>query len=290
MIALALALTAVLPGFGTYTTKGGATAHWDTATFCYEMSDALPADVDLDRAEGLLSTAVRTWTTLPCAPKSLEYRGRTLKTHVDPDRGSGNTVVWVTDPANWIHSSTYYALTTLQAQPDDGVIVDADLEVNWGGHVFSMQDPCPTGAVDLWNVLTHEAGHLMGLNHSDVPQATLFHESGSCDTHMRDLDQDDIDGYCWLAATYPPTEAVAPCRAEADGADVEAVDVPGADGAAPDADESGADAEPGTVVVSGGGGCAAGPGAYAPGWAMGLLLVALAGLRPFLRHRQGVGG
>ncbi len=270
-----LLFAGLLPGFATYTTSQGATAHWDTATFCYEMSDAVPEGVDVEVVEGLLSSALRTWTDLDCAPKTLTYQGRTPKTHVDPDQGSGNTVVWVADPADWVHSASYYALTTLTARSADGVILDADLEVNGGGHPFSLTNECPEGSIDLWNTLTHEAGHLMGLDHASLPQATMYGHSSPCDLHMRDLDPDDVDGYCWLAASFPPTEQTAPCASD-DAAPEPALDVvaPG-DQAQPEPDaaaEAPAAAE---------GGCAAGTRAQAAGTASYVLL--LAGLVALLR-------
>ena len=277
-----LLLAALLPGFTPYHTSTGATAHWDTATFCYEMSDALPPAVDLDRVEGLLSTAIRTWADLACAPKEVRYQGRTPKTHVDPAEGSGNTVVWITDPADWTHVPGYYALTTVTVQRADGVVLDADLEVNWGRHAFWWADnTCPTDRIDLWNTLTHESGHLMGLDHSDVPGATMGPSAGFGDCYMRDLAEDDVDGYCWLAANFPPTEKVVPCRAEPTDAEAAPeVDEPG-----PDRVEAEADA---TVEAEGGGGggCAEGQGTPRSALTViGLAIVALALRRAASRTR-----
>ena len=57
-------------------------------------------------------------------------------------------------------------------EPDlDGQIVDTDIDLNAVGYRFvDGSKPLSTGdrrsPVDLWNVLTHELGHVMGLDHT----------------------------------------------------------------------------------------------------------------------------
>lgn len=58
------------------------------------------------------------------------------------------------------------------AEPDvDGQIVDTDIDLNAVGYRFvDGSIPLPSGekrpVVDLWNVLTHELGHVQGLDHT----------------------------------------------------------------------------------------------------------------------------
>jgi hypothetical protein len=60
----------------------------------------------------------------------------------------------------------------------------------------------------LLSILTHEAGHFLGLAHSPLPNATMyaFYEQGTND--WRTLSDDDIAGICSI---YPPDRAALPC-------------------------------------------------------------------------------
>ncbi len=69
-----------------------------------------------------------------------------------------------------------------------------------------MSEPLSVGdlepnAVDLDSLLTHEAGHLLGLGHTRDPAATMYpgYELGSVE--LRTLAADDVAGVCSI---YPP--------------------------------------------------------------------------------------
>lgn len=265
-----LVLATLAPAWTPYTTSVGATVHWDTATFCYELGDNVPEPWPVAHVEALVRGSVEAWTTLACAAKVLRYDGLVDERAVAPATGSGNTILWIDHAADWRWSPTAYAMTTLTARRSDGVILDADLEVNVAGHVFSLTEECPVDRVDLRNTLTHEAGHLMGLDHSQDPEATMFGAADPGTTFMRDLAADDVEGYCWLAATFPPTEQVAPCAPPApDEAGVETVEASDAATAAE------ASAEGSDVLEGGGGGDGCGIGHAGRGGALGVLFVLL---------------
>jgi hypothetical protein len=68
------------------------------------------------------------------------------------------------------------AITTVSyinkaGDPNDGQIVDADIELNAVNNIFFNADkgkaPAdPRNPADLWNTLTHEMGHMQGLDHT----------------------------------------------------------------------------------------------------------------------------
>jgi hypothetical protein len=67
------------------------------------------------------------------------------------------------------------AITTVSyvnkaGDPNDGQIIDADIELNAvNNHFFNKDtDPTPTdrNPADLWNTLAHEMGHMQGLDHT----------------------------------------------------------------------------------------------------------------------------
>jgi hypothetical protein len=131
------------------------------------------------------------------------------------------------------------ALTTLFWSTSTGKIVDGDIEIN--AHTFSWADrvahPELTYSYDLQNVLTHEFGHLLGLDNpcfipggggtrpndntgqpvpdcatapASVQATTLFPSTAPGDLEKRTLEPDDRAGLC---AIYPA--AASPCPAGA---------------------------------------------------------------------------
>jgi hypothetical protein len=60
----------------------------------------------------------------------------------------------------------------------------------------------PSDGYDYLSIMTHEAGHFLGLAHSADEDATMFARYLPGRTKMRDLMRDDVEGIC---AVYPPT-------------------------------------------------------------------------------------
>jgi len=136
------------------------------------------------------------------------------------------------------HSADAIALTTVQHVVSTGEIVDADMELNgWNGSLAAptgfyftcaspgagITVPCPSfGAsnciqYDVRSTVTHEAGHMLGLDH--VCRTSRTPGSGDCpaggsvmaptaepgDTDKRTLRQDDVSGVCTIYPTGGPT-------------------------------------------------------------------------------------
>jgi hypothetical protein len=116
-------------------------------------------------------------------------------------------------------------------KPNDGIIRDADIEINGVDFAVGVcTDPgvCTTGGTmstvsDLANTLTHEVGHLLGLDHTcwdlqgpppndneghpvplcsptptdpKVTEATMYNYQNSGEIKKRSLEPDDIAGVC----------------------------------------------------------------------------------------------
>jgi hypothetical protein len=145
-----------------------------------------------------------------------------------------NNMVFRVD--NWTYDPSALAITTVFAQQSDGIILDADVELNaaaghfkWGDLVAGIGTD--GGAEDLQNTLTHEFGHLLGLDHNCflpgnthratddmgvpipecdradavVQEATMFAAVTRGDIDRRTLAADDIAGVC---AVYPTSQGV----------------------------------------------------------------------------------
>jgi hypothetical protein len=81
------------------------------------------------------------------------------------------------------------------------------MEIN-SGQPLSTSDIVVPNGYDLQSIITHEAGHFMGLAHSFDPNATMWAHYSAGTESFRDLSDDDIDGICTV---YPPTTAVNVC-------------------------------------------------------------------------------
>ncbi len=101
------------------------------------------------------------------------------------------------------------ALTSMTYDDITGEIFDADVEINSANNLITTGDT-NIGA-DLVSIVTHEAGHFLGLAHSEKATATMFGNYSPGDPFMRDLDPDDVAAIC---AAYPQGRPVASSSCE----------------------------------------------------------------------------
>ena len=90
------------------------------------------------------------------------------------------------------------AITITTYREENGEIIDADM-------LFNMYDFEWISGYDavLRNVMTHEFGHLLGLGHSDIEEATMHGSSEPGEISKETLDEDDING---INELYPHRE------------------------------------------------------------------------------------
>jgi len=127
----------------------------------------------------------------------------------------------------WEFDPGVIAMTTVTSSNCSGRILDADIEFNAASFRFTAVDGprCDkagqSGCVemDLQNTLVHEIGHLIGLDHSDDRDATMFRSASAGETNKRVLGHDDRAALC---AVYPQGQAARTCGAAASPAECEA--------------------------------------------------------------------
>jgi len=128
----------------------------------------------------------------------------------NPDRGNANIVLFREDDWPYIGAANAIGLTTTRFDKKTGDLWDADIELNGVTATISIGDPI-TGD-DLLSVLTHEAGHFLGLSHSLNQTATMrpIYDPARDGDDFRSLAPDDIAGIC---EAYPPARqpATASC-------------------------------------------------------------------------------
>lgn len=130
-------------------------------------------------------------------------------------RTNENVVSYVENWPDSLAGSDVVALTSVVYAIDSGEILDADIRMN-ADH-FKWQNITQKGAdfavVDVQNIMTHEVGHFLGLEHStdgnyrgqhSAQEATMFANTYPNETKRRVLDADDKAG---VRAIYPVASA-----------------------------------------------------------------------------------
>ncbi|MFA6034851.1 MAG: matrixin family metalloprotease, partial [Myxococcota bacterium] len=125
-------------------------------------------------------------------------------TGYDPEgKDNINLVVWRFE--GWSQPPLDYpksalAITTNVFYDKTGEVVKSDIEVNGEDYEWKVVEGPDKDHMDIQNTMTHEAGHVLGLGHSDDPNAVMYYSVKPGETSKRVLAQDDIDGVC---AIYP---------------------------------------------------------------------------------------
>lgn len=166
--------------------------------------------VPFDDIEQLMRTSFAVWTTTDCGggehPRiEIDDLGSAGCAKVEYNQHGGNVNVVIFRDQEWPHqdegggSTDTIALTTVTYDVVKGDIFDADMEINSFQNQFTTSDTMVD--VDLRSVLTHEAGHFLGLAHTSVTTATMFPNYDNGTKNLRTLDDDDQQAIC---NAYPP--------------------------------------------------------------------------------------
>jgi hypothetical protein len=206
----------------------GATVFWETRSVPVMVHEACSLDITpTELCIDAVRQALSAWDQVGCSDFSFVDSGLTQDARAGYDwrrpEANQNVVVWREGRADdildrWVHQSSALAITTVTFSSYSGAILDADVEVNGApgsSREYTFQicnGPGCTGN-DIQNTLTHEAGHMLGLDHPPASEAgasetTMYGSAPLGETGKRSLAQDDENGLCDI---YPNGQATQPC-------------------------------------------------------------------------------
>jgi Matrixin len=192
--------------------------------------------LDQDAGEGLrssLSRAIDSWLNVRCGEDgALGFGGspgeggaggaggESAETTPEPPAGgsapylqiklvesAGAIVIRPRTGSDWPYEPNVAAKTTLEFGLTSGTITGAVLELNFANFRF-VENPRESDELSSDAVLTHEMGHVLGLDHTRTRGATMEAEtSSSYSEHLSSLELDDSEAIC---AIYPPLETEPP--------------------------------------------------------------------------------
>ena len=184
----------------------GVPLFWRNACVGYSITAGGSKKISYEDAANNLSQAFTRWTGASCPADdkghtrpSIDVRdlGPAACNKVEYHGNVPNQNLILFRDESWTHGDQVLGLTTVNYAPSNGEIYGADMELNtYGMDPLKTADPVGPNDYDFLSVVTHEAGHFLGMGHSDVKQSTMYASYRPGQTVQRDLQPDDIEGIC----------------------------------------------------------------------------------------------
>jgi len=155
-------------------TRAGAVVHWTRAEITIGL-DSSASSQHLDHLDTVqaLQGATMAWNRIPASQPRFRFT-------IDPDRDV--TIRFCR--GTWHGDNIDLGSTRFEANPQDGSVSAATVELNECNHRFAPPGERVPAANDLQAVMTHELGHVLGLNHSDSANAVMFPSGNGLTTRI----------------------------------------------------------------------------------------------------------
>jgi hypothetical protein len=150
------------------------------------------------------------------------FRSTSCKERVSADNACWDEDTCGNDFDCWDGDPQTIALTLTTYDEKSGIVYDSDIQLNANGFVFTTVDSpphpaCPRPittnpgncvATDVQNTMTHEIGHLLGLDHTWATGSVMNPSAPQGEVSKRTIDEGSADFVC---RTYPKGKASQSC-------------------------------------------------------------------------------
>ncbi len=178
----------------------GAELRWAEMPIPYAINAGNSHGLTTSDVMGAVSGAMSAWNSVDGATIEFSDQGQTPVRTVDYD--GVNTIYFDTD---WTMDPELMAVTANWSY-SDGTVVGFDIRINDRDHSWATDGR--VDADDLQNMLAHEVGHCLGLDHTDVDsEATMYANAIPGETAKRTPKDDDVQGAQYLYGRGTAAEA-----------------------------------------------------------------------------------
>jgi MYXO-CTERM domain-containing protein len=216
-------------------TEIGEFLEWERACLSYAIDERGSQWMTAQEVDGAVNLAFEAWENVDCGggnPPSVVLKPLQPSTCQRAEfncNGNVNTIAfldpWEEPCASMPYDPQAFAVTVVWRSAQSGRIFDADIMINdamsngrnAGGPYANCPDTgCPPsfgtnpGPADLRSIVTHEVGHVLGIGHSEVEEATMFLSTDRRSVENRTLHPDDEAAVCSI---YPPGTLEQSCDA-----------------------------------------------------------------------------
>lgn len=191
----------------------GEPLHWSgpCISFSAQEDGSEKRNIGFEELRTEVRAAFRRWVSSDCGNDQLPGlkvadfgAAQCGRPEYNTDVNVPNANVWMFRDGDWPHEgqpNATLALSTITYHLETGEIFDADVEINSFAQDVTVGDDDVN--FDLASIVTHEAGHFLGLSHTRVRGSAMVAGYTRGSTALRELSEDDEAGMC---AIYEPTE------------------------------------------------------------------------------------
>lgn len=194
MIASLVLMTTEAEAYQLRTTDSGEYIRWDKKDITVVLDDGLEALGPLEDVKTRIIEAFELWEQNAELEVSFSFEHGTCDKIGYQQKGKNkNCVLASNDASIWERNSSHDpgASAVVSYHPQTGDIVDGDIVFNSLDWEWSLSGS-EIGKLDIRTVVTHEIGHMLGLDHSKISEAAMYPVTRLGAKSIAQLHTDDI--------------------------------------------------------------------------------------------------